>query len=216
MGMAGSPAMVKTAVMIKQVAPVASQPGPFGLALQRPVTDTWPKLHRKGPDIAMKRRSFLHGLTATSAMLLAGGAFAATYAEDVVRQLTKQGFYNIAVDTTWLGRVRIHADRSDGQREIILNPRTGEILRDSWQAAGSGGVTPIIDDVGENSGSGSTSSGGSSSGSGVSGGDNRGGDDHGGDDHGGDGQGGDDTSGQGGSDNSGRGGSDDGGSDKNN
>ncbi|MBC7736388.1 MAG: hypothetical protein H7245_03985, partial [Candidatus Saccharibacteria bacterium] len=76
----------------------------------------------------MNRRRFLYGMTASSALVLTGAAvFAATYTDAVVSQLTKQGFYNIAVQTTWLGRVRILADRGDGQREIILNPRTGEV-----------------------------------------------------------------------------------------
>jgi len=156
----------------------------------------------------MKRRRFLFGLTAASAILWAGATMAATYADGVVGQLTKQGYYNIAIETTWLGRVRIIADRADGKREIILNPRTGEILRDSWQASGAGTVTPIIDEVNGN-GPGSSGDdakgGGGSSGSGGSGSGGSGSDDSGGDDH----SGSDDAGGHGGND----GGSNDGGGD---
>ena len=188
----------------------------------------------------MKRRRFLFGLTAASAILWAGATMAATYADGVVGQLTKQGYYNIAMETTWLGRVRIIADRADGKREIILNPRTGEILRDSWQASGAGNVTPIIDEVngggpgssGDDAkgGGGSSNSGGSGSGgsgSGGSGSDDSGGDDHSGSDdgggHGGNNGGSDDddgggdnggSSGHGGSDSS-HGGGEDGGNDDN-
>lgn len=169
----------------------------------------------------MNRRHFIHGLTASSALTLVGAAaFAASYADAVVSQLTKQGFYNIAVQTTLLGRVRILADRGDGQREIILNPRTGEILRDTWQASATGDVMPIIDDVKEVSDgntSGSDGSGSDGSGSDGSGSDGSGGDSSGdggsgsggGDDHSGSGSGsddhsdGNDTSGGEGSDNSG-------------
>jgi hypothetical protein len=166
----------------------------------------------------MKRRSFFNGLTAASIMILAGSAaFAATYADNVIGQLTKQGFHDIAVETTWLGRVRIVASRGGGQREIILNPRTGEILRDTYLAAGDGTATPILDDIAENSGdkgddSGSGSDdGGDHSGSGGSdgGGDDHGGDDHGGSDHGGDDHGGGGGGGGGtGHDDSGHGGDD--------
>ena len=134
----------------------------------------------------MNRRTFVNTLAAASTMVLAGhAAFAATFAEDVVNQLTQQGFHNIAVATTWLGRMRIVAGRPDGTREIILNPRTGEVLRDTWQAAGDGAAKPIIDDIasatddgqdtnggdGSGSGSGSGSGDGSGSGSGSGSGD---------------------------------------------
>jgi hypothetical protein len=100
----------------------------------------------------MKRRVFLTGITAITATAFAGAsAFAATFAEDVVGQLAKQGFSNIEVGSTWLGRLRITGLRGDGQREIILNPRTGEILRDTWLTAGTRAAKPIIDDVGDSS-----------------------------------------------------------------
>lgn len=38
----------------------------------------------------------------------------------------------ISVSSTLLGRARIVATSQDGYREIIVNPRTGEILRDVW------------------------------------------------------------------------------------
>ena len=158
----------------------------------------------------MNRRSLIFQLTATAATLVAGAAFAAGYADDVVAQLTRQGFYNIAVDTTWLGRVRIMADRGDGQREIILNPRTGEILRDSWQASGAAGATPIIDDV-SGGPTAPGSDGGNGSGTGT---DGSGGADHGGSGDGGGGDGQGDSSGNDGSDSSGHGGSGDSGGGK--
>jgi hypothetical protein len=60
------------------------------------------------------------------------GAWAQGFADSVVGQLRAQGFDRIEVERTMLGRVRIQADHADGSREIILNPRTGEILRDLW------------------------------------------------------------------------------------
>ena len=87
----------------------------------------------------MKRRNLLLGL-ASAAMLAAtaGAAFAASFAEDVVAQLGRLGFSNIRVGTTLLGRVKIVAARGDGTREIVLNPRTGEILRDVWFPSADG------------------------------------------------------------------------------
>ena len=41
-----------------------------------------------------------------------------------------QSFTRIETEQTWLGRTRIVAEGSQGQREIIVNPNTGEILRD--------------------------------------------------------------------------------------
>lgn len=57
---------------------------------------------------------------------------AAGFAEVIVSELQQQGYSRIVTEQTWLGRVRIVAQRDTGSREIILNPRTGEILRDLW------------------------------------------------------------------------------------
>jgi hypothetical protein len=50
----------------------------------------------------------------------------------IIAQLTGQGFTHIRVSNTFLGRVRIYATSPGTTREIIFNPRTGEILRDYW------------------------------------------------------------------------------------
>jgi hypothetical protein len=109
----------------------------------------------------MNRRMFL-GLGL--AFCLAGqGALAKGFADTVVDQLRGQGFSEITVERTLLGRTRILATSDEGRREIILNPRTGEILRDLWIArsrsgsgsgSGSGGGDLIRDDDGDGSGRG--------------------------------------------------------------
>jgi len=110
----------------------------------------------------MKRRKFLAGLLC--GLIAATPAAAQDYVEDIVSQLREQGFSNILQESTLLGRVRIMASSGDGQREIILNPLTGEILRDLWiPAEGSTLKIAIVEGTG-------TSSGTGSSGSGVSGG----------------------------------------------
>ena len=124
---------------------------------------------------------------------LAAGApvAAASFADDIVAELQEQGYSRIETEVTWLGRVRIVAERDDGSREIILNPRTGEILRDLWLLAdGRSGRNGIVgDDAGDggeggssNSGSGSDDSGSDDSGSDDSGSDDSGYDDSGSDD----------------------------------
>lgn len=113
-------------------------------------------------------------------------ALADGYAESIVRQLKAQGFSKIETEQTWLGRTRIVAEGSQGEREIIVNPNTGEILRDLWLAQNGGGAGSLIssrasnddgdddnggDDSGDDNGS---DSGGSNSGGGNSGGGNGG------------------------------------------
>ncbi len=71
-------------------------------------------------------------------------ALAEGYADSIVRQLEAQGFTRIETEQTWLGRTRIVAEGSQGQREIIVNPNTGEILRDLWLAQNGGGVGGLI------------------------------------------------------------------------
>jgi len=47
-----------------------------------------------------------------------------------VKQLRLDGYEDIEVTRTWLGRVRIVAEKGEIEREVILHPRTGEVLRD--------------------------------------------------------------------------------------
>ena len=103
----------------------------------------------------MKRRVFL----ARGAVGVLGAAFVGSAAcadgfqTAVVAQLRSQGYREINVERTMLGRVRIVGAKGSGSREIILNPRTGEILRDV-SLAEDGRIapqTPSDDGSGKNS-----------------------------------------------------------------
>ena len=127
----------------------------------------------------MRRTAFL---AAALSVLLAGAASAQSPQDSVVRQLLDQGWSNIEVQRTLLGRVRIQAETREREREIVLNPRTGIILRDyiALKRNGRTGLSDIFDNVfvdddrsGSNSGSSSKNSGSGSSNSG-SGSDNSG------------------------------------------
>ncbi len=135
----------------------------------------------------MNRRVFLGRCAGgvIGAVFLATAALADSFQSAVVAQLRSQGYREINVERTMLGRVRIVAARRGASREIILNPRTGEILRDVVLAA-DGQVAPQISG-GDGSGKGSTGDDGS-------------GDDGSGDDGSGDDGSGDDGSGDDGSD----------------
>ena len=55
---------------------------------------------------------------------------AATIEERIAAELRVQGFEIVETNRTWLGRLRILAENAEIRREIVLNPGTGEILRD--------------------------------------------------------------------------------------
>lgn len=76
----------------------------------------------------MQRRVFICGLV--GAAFSGTSAYASGFEKSIVAELRAQGFGQIDVETTWLGRLRITAKRRGVGREIVLNPRTGEILRD--------------------------------------------------------------------------------------
>ena len=113
--------------------------------------------------------------------MVAGIACAASYEDTVLAQLRVQGYSAIKVEYTLLGRVKISAQRDGGRREIILNPRTGEVLRDLWIAAEGGAAVPSLikegaggsgsgdDDAADDDDDGADSDGGTSGGSGGSG-----------------------------------------------
>lgn len=101
----------------------------------------------------MDRRKFLVLVTAFS---LTGTMPAwADKQDDIVERLVEAGFGQIEITRTLLGRVRIVATKGNVRRELVINPRTGEILRD---------VTIIAEDRGAKSGS--SEGGGRSSNSG--------------------------------------------------
>lgn len=131
----------------------------------------------------MNRRLFL--LTSMGALLSAPSAFAAATPEDLVaNDLTGAGFRITSRQRTLLGRVRFVAVRGGTEREVVLDPSSGEILRDYSRDAvrgegsnstsrgtsggtgttGGGGTTGS----GEPSGGGESAGGGQSSGGGGS------------------------------------------------
>lgn len=107
----------------------------------------------------MDRRSFLLGLGCSVALV--DYAAAATFQDAVVAQLREQGYSDIVVERTLLGRIRIVAVLGDTRREIILNPRTGEVLRDVVFTS-NGTAAPQLERASGGSNSGSSGSRGSS------------------------------------------------------
>lgn len=77
----------------------------------------------------MTRRWFLAGLGFPALLLAAAGA-SAEAADDIVAELRAAGYSNIVVERTLLGRVRITGETDRHRREVVLDPTTGEILRD--------------------------------------------------------------------------------------
>lgn len=50
--------------------------------------------------------------------------------QELKQQLQAQGYEQIQSSRTWLGRLRLQARSGNLMREIVVNPNTGEILRD--------------------------------------------------------------------------------------
>lgn len=79
---------------------------------------------------------------ALSLALAALAARAETQAE-IVAQMQAEGYRSIEVSTTWLRRVRIVAEGGAGLREVVIDPRNGEVLRDfTDRAPHRGGAGP--------------------------------------------------------------------------
>ena len=121
----------------------------------------WPILQSMRPFLlgdVMNRRHFLSVVCLGA---VAGTmANAASYEDTVVAQLRAQGYKQIKVERTLLGRVKISAALDGGRREIILNPRTGEVLRVLWIAAeGGASVSSIVKSNTGTTGSGTTGGG---------------------------------------------------------
>ncbi len=76
----------------------------------------------------MQRRRFISLLTV--ALMAAWPVFGQSLRETVIAQLAGQGFARITVSRTLLGRMRFVAENQLYRREIVINPSTGEVLRD--------------------------------------------------------------------------------------
>ncbi len=79
----------------------------------------------------MKRSYFMAMLLATA--LSTGPAVAASVKEKLVSELKSQGFVDLTITRTWLGRTRIVGSNGKYKRELVFNPYSGEILRDYWE-----------------------------------------------------------------------------------
>lgn len=95
---------------------------------------------------------------------LGSAALAAGPVDRILDDLSRLGYGQVTVERTLLGRTRIVASNKDTEREIILDPRTGEILRDLWisndnRSSGGGLVGGGQSGAGSGTGSGSGPSG---------------------------------------------------------
>ena len=100
----------------------------------------------------MGRRSVL--ALGFAAICLPLPALAQDFVARIEQQLRDQGYTRITIERTWLGRTRILGSGASGRREIILNPNTGEILRDVWQGGNESDDRIIDDDGGKGRGRG--------------------------------------------------------------
>ncbi|SHG49247.1 hypothetical protein [Cognatishimia maritima] len=75
----------------------------------------------------MKHR---HLWAAALALAMATPAFANPHVDRIISQLRTEGFEIFETERTWLGRIRIEAEKGNLEREIVINRSTGEVLRD--------------------------------------------------------------------------------------
>lgn len=63
-------------------------------------------------------------------LFLSSTACAATHEEELIAHLQSQGFKLVERESTWLGRISLEFKSDTHEREIILNPNNGAIMRD--------------------------------------------------------------------------------------
>lgn len=88
----------------------------------------------------MRRRDlFAVGLALAAGATAARATVTDPLVMSLIDDLKRQGYQDFDVSHTWLGRVRIVAHMNGAVRELIIDPRTGEILRDYQDVQGQGG-----------------------------------------------------------------------------
>jgi hypothetical protein len=137
----------------------------LALVMAPGLTDTG----RRGPfgfpkGFRMRRRTVLYSMLA--ATFLSGPAMAQGPGDQIAAQLKRMGYAEVTVSRTLLGRMRIVGTSSRYRREIVLDPRNGEILRDLRRPLDGSSVVIAIgnDDGASHSAAGGSGSGGTGSG----------------------------------------------------
>lgn len=99
----------------------------------------------------MKRLLLMGAMLALLPWAAGSAAQAQTPGERVVAALEKAGYRIETQERTFLGRLRIVAVRGALKREVVVNPGTGEVLRDIALQGGGGdgagknpGIAPTI------------------------------------------------------------------------
>ena len=122
----------------------------------------------------------------------AANADAQAVRDAMIAELRTEGFNRIRVSRTLLGRVRLVAERPGEQREIVISPTSGQVLRDHVRRSDKGDAVGSAG--GSDAGQGGSGVGGSSNGNGNGGqgnaGNGNGGNGNGGPGNGGNGNGG--------------------------
>ena len=72
----------------------------------------------------------MHKILVVLLLFLSSTACAMTPEEELIAQVESQGFILVERESTWLGRVSLEFISDTHEREIILNPNNGAILRD--------------------------------------------------------------------------------------
>lgn len=106
----------------------------------------------------MRSQLNLPALLLMLAVLLSGAAVHAApdYAGQVARQLADQGYRQIEVRRSLLGKMIVTGTRPDQQREIVIDPRNGELLRDLVRrgAGAPANAGPVLSSPGQGGSSG--------------------------------------------------------------
>ncbi|KAB7614327.1 hypothetical protein F9L33_06680 [Amylibacter sp. SFDW26] len=76
-----------------------------------------------------KTTTALSALAIAAALTPALAASAPEVTDQIVAQMKEQGYTNITVETSLLGRTEIEGEKDGEEREVVLN-KSGEILRD--------------------------------------------------------------------------------------
>ena len=98
---------------------------------------------RPAESIRLARRA-VAGFCAAMLFALVAEPSEAASRESILRELARQGYSEVRISRTWLGRTRFVATAPGRQREIILNPSSGAIMRD--YTSGRDGNDPIVSD----------------------------------------------------------------------
>jgi len=84
----------------------------------------------------IRKSLFISWLVINASLAIAEGSNQQAMERVIYHAMARDGFTQVELSYTWLGRLQVVASNHSRQRELVIDPDTGEVLRDFYTLVG--------------------------------------------------------------------------------